>query len=138
MTAPSTLEPTATQLQRLLAASAATSEGVVMINLLRFKDQADGIDAEDGISGAEAYGRYAAAVGAHLDRVGGRILLALRTCESVIGPDEHEWDMVIAVQYPSRQAFLEMTSNPEYLRIHGHRTAALADSRLIACAPLGA
>ena len=116
MTALGTLEPTAPQLQRLLAASVADGEAVVMINLLRFKERADGIDAEDGISGAEAYGRYAAAVGAH----------------------EHEWDMVIAVQYPSRQAFLEMTGDPEYLKIHGHRTAALADSRLIACAPLGA
>jgi uncharacterized protein (DUF1330 family) len=138
MTPSGTLEPTAAQLEQLTAASAATGEGVVMVNLLRFKDQADGIDAEDGISGAEAFGRYAAAVGVHLDRVGGQILLALRTCESVIGPDEHEWDMVLAVQYPSRQAFLEMTSNPEYLKIHGHRTAALADSRLIVCAPLGA
>jgi len=138
MSALGTLEPTAPQLRRLLAASAASGEAVVMINLLRFKERADGIDAEDGISGAEAYGRYAAAVGAHLERVGAQILLALRTSESVIGPDEHEWDLVIAVQYPSRQAFLEMTSNPEYLKIHGHRTAALADSRLIACASLGA
>ena len=98
MTALGTLEPTAPQLQRLLAASVADGEAVVMINLLRFKERADGIDAEDGISGAEAYGRYAAAVGAHLERVGAHILLALRTSESVIGPDEHEWDMVIAVQ----------------------------------------
>ena len=137
MTAVGALEPTTVQLQRLLAASAADGDAVVMINLLRFKERADGIDAEDGISGAEAYGRYAAAVGAHLERVGAQILLALRTSESVIGPDEHEWDMVIAVRYPSRQAFLEMTSNPEYQKIHGHRTAALADSRLIACTPLG-
>jgi hypothetical protein len=27
-----------------------------------------------------------------------------------------------------------MASNPEYLKIHAHREAALADSRLIACA----
>src|SRR5664279_1205182 len=99
MSAPGTPQPTAPQLQRLLAASAANGEAVVMINLLRFKERADGIDAEDGIGGAEAYGRYAASVGAHLERVGAQILLALRTSESIIGPDEHEWDMVIAVQY---------------------------------------
>jgi uncharacterized protein (DUF1330 family) len=136
MTATGTLEPNPAQLQALLAVAGADSGAVVMINLLRFKDRADGIDAADGISGAEAYGRYAAAVGTHLDRVGGRVLLALQTRESVIGPDEHEWDMVLAVEYPSRQAFLEMTSDPSYLEIHGHRTAALADSRLIACTPL--
>lgn len=138
MTGTGTLEPTPSQIERLLTVSATDGSAVVMINLLRFKDRADGIDADDGISGAEAYGRYAAAVNEHLDRVGAEVLLALRTSESVIGPDEEEWHMVLAVRYPSRQAFLDMTSNPEYLKIHGHRTAALADSRLIACAPLWA
>ena len=137
MTILGTLEPNPGQIQALLAASSADTSAVVMINLLRFKDRADGIDADDGISGADAYGRYAAAVGEHLDRVGARVLLALQTRESVIGPDDPEWDMVLAVQYPSRQAFLEMTSDPSYLQIHGHRAAALADSRLIACTPLG-
>ena len=33
-----------------------------MLNLLRFKDRADGIDGVDGITGAEAYERYGAAV----------------------------------------------------------------------------
>lgn len=137
MTAAGSVEPTEAQIKELLAASAADRGAVVMINLLRFKERADGIDAADGISGAEAYGRYAAAVGEHLERVGARVLLALQTRESVIGPEAHEWDMVLAVEYPSRQAFLEMTSDPTYLKIHGHRTAALADSRLIACTPLG-
>jgi uncharacterized protein (DUF1330 family) len=104
-----------------------------MINLLRFKEVADGIDAADGISGAEAYGRYGAAAQPHLERIGGRILLAVAAEESVIGPDAPEWDLVIAVRYPSRDAFVQMVSNPEYLAIHGHRAAALADSRLIAC-----
>lgn len=138
MTDTGSLEPTAAQIQHLLAAATADGDAVVMINLLRFKERADGIDAADGITGAEAYGRYAAAVGAHLERVGAQVLLALDTRDSVIGPEELEWDMVIAVRYPSRSAFIEMTSDPGYLEIHGHRTAALADSRLIACAPLAA
>ncbi len=125
------IEPTPEQFQRLAAAD--DDGAVVMVNLLRFKQQADGIDAGDGISGIEAYGRYGAAVAPHLARVGGRILLALAATESVIGPVEGEWDMVIAAEYPSRKAFLEMTSDPDCLAIHGHRAAALADSRLIAC-----
>jgi uncharacterized protein (DUF1330 family) len=40
---------------------------------------------------------------------------------------------VLFVQYPSRRAFLTMISDPAYLEIHQHRTAALADSRLVAC-----
>ena len=107
-----------------------------MINLLRFKERADGIDAADRITGAEAYGRYGAAVQKFLDGVGGRVVLAVAAPESVIGPHDGEWDMVLAVEYPSRQAFLEMTRDPGYLEIHAHRAAALADSRLIACTQL--
>ncbi len=54
----------------------------------------------------------------------------------VIGPEALEWDMVLMVEYPSRRNFFEMATNPDYLSVHEHRAAALADSRLIACQPL--
>ena len=130
------IEPTPEQLQRL--ASADDPGPIVMLNLLRFKDRADGIDAADGITGAEAYARYGVAVQEHLARVGGRLLIALDAKESVIGPVDGEWDVVLLAEYPSRQAFLEMTSDPAYLEVHGHRAAALADSRLVMCRPIGA
>ncbi len=132
------IEPTEAQFERLAASAESNDGAVVMINLLRFKERADGIDAADEVSGREAYARYGAAVQQHLDRVGGRIMLAAVTTDSVIGPQDGEWDMVLAVEYPSRRAFLEMISDPGYLEIHVHRAAALADSRLIACAPVGA
>ncbi len=109
-----------------------------MVNLLRFKERADGVDAADGITGAEAYGRYAQAAAPYLERVGGRILLASAPELSVIGPEQAEWDLVVSVKYPSRQAFLAMAMNPDYLKIHAHREAALSDSRLIACRPVAA
>lgn len=129
--ATATIHPTPEQLERL--AGSDQDGPVVMVNLLRFKERADGVDAADGITGAEAYGRYGAAVGSHLERVGGRVLLALTAQDSVIGPEPGEWDLVIAVEYPSRAAFMAMVSDPEYLAIHAHRDAAVADSRLIAC-----
>ncbi|HWF53871.1 MAG TPA: DUF1330 domain-containing protein [Solirubrobacteraceae bacterium] len=126
------IEPTPEQVQALISAE---HEGpVVMINLLRFKDHADGVDAADGISGEEAYQqRYGPGVLPHLERVGGRVLLAARAEQSVIGPADGEWDLVLAVEYPSRAAFVAMITDPEYLAVHAHRSAALADSRLIAC-----
>ena len=36
------------------------------------------------------------------------------------------------VQYPSRKAFLKMTTNPEYLEIHKYREAAIERSVLYA------
>jgi uncharacterized protein (DUF1330 family) len=125
------IEPTREQFTRL--ADSDEDGPILMLNLLRFKKFADGIDAADGISGAEAYARYGAAVAPFLARAGGRVVLAMAASESVIGPYDGEWDMVLVAEYPSRRAFVRMTTDPEYLAIHQHRAAALADSRLIAC-----
>jgi uncharacterized protein (DUF1330 family) len=123
------IHPTTEQIQRL---AESTNDGpVIMLNLLRFKEHADGID--EGVSGAEAYARYSAATEPFLRGVGGRLRAAARVEGSVVGPTNAEWDLVLWVEYPSRKKFLEMAMNPDYLKIHAHREAALADSRLIAC-----
>src|SRR5690242_13399274 len=111
-----------------------------MLNLLRFKNRADGSLEGDDVSGAEAYTRYAAATQPHLERVGGEILWAGGCGRALIGPADGEWDVAAIVRYPSRSAFLEMVSDPDYLEISRIRTAALADSRLLPCteAVLGA
>ncbi len=126
------IHPTAEQLQQL--ATFQDEEPVVMLNLLRFKDQADGID--EGMSGAEAYARYSSATQPFLEGVGGRLLMAVQAQRSVIGPAHREWDLILLVEYPSRAKFLEMATNEDYLKVHAHREAALADSRLIACGKL--
>ena len=107
-----------------------------MLNLLRFKQHADGID--EGLSGREAYELYGQGVGPFLAKVGGRVLNAVEARQVVIGPEEPEWDVALLVEYPSVGHFLQMASDPAYLEVHAHRDAALADSRLIACRPLGA
>ena len=126
------VHPTAEQLQELT--SSADGGPVIMLNLLKFKPVADGID--EGVSGAEAYARYSAATEPFLRAVGGRLRLATQPRQSVIGPASSEWDLVLLVEYPSRAKFLEMAMNPDYLKIHAHREAALADSRLIACSEM--
>ena len=128
------VHPTAEQLQQL--SQSLDSGPVIMLNLLRFKPQADGID--EGVSGAQAYARYSAATEPFLEGVGGRLLMAVQPQQSVIGPAESEWDLVLLVEYPSRAKFLEMATNEDYLKVHAHREAALADSRLIACSKLTA
>lgn len=125
------LTPTASQVERLAASE--SDQPVVMLNLLRFKEQADGID--EGISGREAYARYGEAAAPHLAAAGGRVLSAVEASEVVIGPED-EWDVALLVEYPSRSNFLKMATDPEYLKAHEHRAAALADSRLIACAKM--
>lgn len=129
-----TIVPTQQQLAEL---SSSSDDGpVVMLNLLRFKEMADGVD--EGLTGAQAYARYSQATEPFLAGVGGRLRAALRAEQTVVGPDDAEWDLILLVEYPSRAKFLEMASNPEYLKVHAHRDAALADSRLIACSEMTA
>jgi uncharacterized protein (DUF1330 family) len=127
------IEPTRAQIEAL---AGDTSESpIMMINLLRFAEQADypeDFDAEP-CSGAEAYARYAAATQPFLEGVGGSPVWGAPGKLVVIGPEDEAWDVVVAVRYPSRQAFLEMALNPDYLAITPHRSAALSDSRLILC-----
>jgi uncharacterized protein (DUF1330 family) len=105
-----------------------------MINLLRYRDRAAyprGSDAQP-CSGREAYQRYAARVTPTLAEVGGRIVWFGNVKHTVIAPDGEDWDDAILVAYPSRAAFLGMVSRSDYQQAAVHRTAALADSRLIA------
>jgi uncharacterized protein (DUF1330 family) len=125
------LTPTPAQFTALAADQ--SDEPIVMVNLLRFKDEADGVDA--GISGWEAYRRYGAAIQPFLERVGGQVVSMVEARQSVIGPERPEWDAVLLVAYPSRKAFVSMAADPDYLQeAHPHRDAALEDSRLIVSA----
>ncbi|HSD10293.1 MAG TPA: DUF1330 domain-containing protein [Candidatus Binatia bacterium] len=127
------IEPSPEKLQKLVA-EANDQSPVVMINLLRYRERAEyprGSDATP-CSGAEAYQRYGALVVPMLAEVGAKILWRGSVKQTVIGPESEEWDEALLVQYPSRKAFLTMVGRADYQRAAVHRSAALADSRLIA------
>lgn len=131
---PTAIEPTEEQVREL---SSSTDSGpIMMLNLLSFKDRADGIDAEAGISGRQAYERYGEEVAVHLQRVGGTVLYMAECEQTVIGPEDEAWEMLILVRYPSRQGFLQMVADPDYQASHGHRVAGVRDSRLVCCREL--
>lgn len=91
---------------------------VVMLNLLRFRP--------DG--GQERYAEYGSAVAPCLEKVGGRIVFAGQPAAPLLGEDA--WDLVAVVEYPSRQAFLDMIASPEYTAIGHLRTEALTRGEL--------
>lgn len=105
---------------------------VVMLNLLRFRAQADyGPGGPAGVSGRSAYSRYSKEVMPLLWEAGGQVLWMGKARAGLIVPDGESWDEVLLVHYPSRRAFVRMVSSAAYARIMHHRTAALVDSRLI-------
>ena len=122
--------------ERVQALLDATEAGVpiVMINLLRFRDQAEYPEGSDAApcSGREAYGRYGEGVMPLLGKAGGRPIWTGSVQVSVIAVEGEEWHQAVLVEYPSREAFTQMITSAEYLAVAFHRTAALEDSRLIA------
>ena len=99
--------------------TARAAEGpVVMLNLLDFKPA----------GGAERYLEYGKAVAPLLERVGAKLVYAGNAAAPVIGPSK--WDSVLLVEYPTRQAFLDMIAAPEYADIAHLRTEALERSEL--------
>jgi uncharacterized protein (DUF1330 family) len=111
------------------ALAGAPDEGpVTMLNLLKFKPRAG--DGEG--SGREAYGRYGDAVVKMVEDRGGRLLWAGSADQILIGDPAQDWDWVALVQYPSRKAFIEMVTQPEYEQAHEHREAGLERTILIA------
>jgi uncharacterized protein (DUF1330 family) len=91
---------------------------VYMLNLLEFVPN----------GGAERYAEYGEAVAPLFARAGGQPIFAGRPSESLIG--EGSWDLMILVSYPTRQAFLDMVSSPEYQEIEHLRTESLVRSEL--------
>ena len=120
---------------RALSADAELPGPILMLNMLRFRDEAAypaDFEAEP-CSGEEAYDRYAALSKPFLEGVGGSPVWAGPARTAVIAPEGESWDVCFLVRYPSRAAFLKMATDPGYLAIVPHRSAALADSRLILC-----
>lgn len=108
----------------------APDEGpVVMLNLLKFKARADD---EQG-SGADAYRRYGDAAVEMIEARGGKVLWTGRGEQVLIGDPAEDWDAVFLIEYPSRRAFLEMVSTPEYADAHAHRESGLERTVVVAC-----
>lgn len=104
--------------------SSRASEGpVVMLNLLKYKPDA----------GREMYMRYGMAVFPLLEKVGARIVYAGEAAEHLIGKET--WDSILLVEYPTRQAMLDMVTSAEYLAIQKLRDDALVRSVLYATDP---
>jgi uncharacterized protein (DUF1330 family) len=109
---------------------------VVMLNLLRFRSQADysatpHLAPPEPIDGATAYQRYIEHTLPILRKSGGDIMFLGRGGPFLVGPPQERWDAALLVRQQSVAAFMAFASDAAYLEGVGHRTAALEDSRLL-------
>nr|MEA2799773.1 hypothetical protein [Phenylobacterium sp.] len=112
-----------------------------MLNLIRLRDRAEYPPGHarhrQDISGREAYREYGRTIAPHLARLGSRQVWAGAPQVMVTGPASETWDLAFIVEYPEAQAFIDMVRDADYrANVVPHRTAAVADSRLLRLAPL--
>ncbi len=96
-----------------------TDEGpVTMINLIKYREKS--LDGNG--TGREAYARYTAPVQKLVEARGGQVLWAGPVAEAALheGGDV-DWDWALLVYYPSRAAFIDMATSPEFLAANEHR-----------------
>ena len=100
---------------------------IYMVNLLKFKDQAEYEDGRDTeLTGAQAYGIYGTEVSKLLTKFGGAAMFSASVQRLMLGEVEDLWDKVAIAMYPSRAAMMDMMRSEEMQEISVHRTAGLA------------
>lgn len=102
---------------------------VVMVNLVRFREQS--LDGNG--SGWDAYARYSKGDMPLLKKVGGTVIWAGNVEGVSVGDlGDGRWDWVVLALYPSRAAFLEMMTSPEYAAINVDRENGVEDHVILA------
>lgn len=125
------IDPTRESIQQFAAQFPADTP-VVMLNLLRFREQANYADSSvSPCSGRRAYAEYSKLIEPILAAAGGEVVWVGKSFGALIAPSGEVWDEVLLVKYPTKDAFLGMIRSEAYRAIVHHRTAALADSRLV-------
>jgi uncharacterized protein (DUF1330 family) len=133
------VNPSPEQLAAIAAVAGTDADGpLVMLNLNRYRERAAYIAEPPGggsqdVSGREAYQRYGITALKVLARVGGRILWSMEATMTVVGDESDRCDEVVAVRYPSAEAFLALVLDPELEAVLAHRDAGLERAAIIRC-----
>lgn len=106
-----------------------------MLNLIKFRALAEYPEGHPnhgkGLTGREAYEIYKEGFQRVVANDGAAMVWEAPIECVVTGPAD-EWDEAFVMGYPNSALFMAMVKNAEYVRdVVPHRTAAVADSRLI-------
>lgn len=111
-----------------------------MLNLVKLKAKADypegHPDHGKDLTGLDAYRAYGRTTAHIFKRLGGRQVWAGKPQVMLTGPQSEAWDLAFIAEYPTAEAFIAMVRDPEYRELVKHRTAGVADSRLLRLSPV--
>lgn len=122
------IHPTKEQFRNMVAGYPKDTP-VTMINILKFKMKTDAGNE----SGLEAYTRYGMNTLPFMKKAQAKLLWKGKVVNTLIGDAEDQAHVVLIVQYPTLQHFIDMTSDPEYVKVSQDRTIALEFGGLWAC-----
>lgn len=116
-----------------------TDQPLHMLNMIRFKKKASYEKASEfaakGWTGEQAYAEYSRHSSPIANRTGGKVVYFGKPQLTLIGAEHEKWDAIFIVSYPNLASFLALVGDPEYKKHAFHRSAAVADSRLVRIAP---
>ena len=116
------IDPRGADLKRFLAED--DGAPFVMLNLLRFAE-----------GKRDQYDEYARRAQEFVNRYGGEALYFGDGSTVLAAEPGQEWDAVMLVRYPSREAFSRMVADPEYHAISHLRSGAPTEAVLQATTP---
>ncbi len=124
------LYPTQSRVATLLSDD--STDRVVMLNLLKFREKAEYADGRvSDLSGREAYHVYGVAMQSIVENNGGRMVFGGDISSVVIGEVGVLWDTCVLVEYPSAAAFATLVTSPEVMEASVHRAAGLEGQLLL-------
>jgi uncharacterized protein (DUF1330 family) len=118
-----------------LASTAPDDDGPVwMVNLMKYREVAQYADGrETSFSGKDADDAYSPIES--LTAVGARPVFFGDVDRQLLGTDP-VWDRIGVVKYPTRKAFIEMQSRPEFQTSHEHKDAGMEQTIVMGCQPM--
>jgi hypothetical protein len=118
-----------------LATTPADEDGPVwMVNLMKYREVAQYADGrESAISGLEADDEYSPVDS--LRAIGAEPVFFGPVDQQLLG-DAPVWDRIGDVKYPTRRAFIDMQSRPEFKTSHEHKEAGMEQTIVMGCQPM--
>jgi hypothetical protein len=106
------------------------TEPFYMVNLIRFRDQAEYADGrETDLTGREANALYDPLP--YIESIGGRVVYISAVSEQIDGADDVLWQDIAIVEYSCPIAFLAMITHPDFQETSIHKDAGVEKTRVM-------
>lgn len=113
--------PTAKQWERILTRP--SDQSITLVNFFKLRPIAIYRSGEQGVTGEEAFSRYASVSLPAMEQAGGKFLFVGSHQGAFVGADE-DWDVIAVGSYPNIDALIALHTNEAYQGCYYHRTAA--------------